>query len=53
LVSALTHPQVSAFPFSELAWRDHFGPAFNPLATAKRQYDPQTALTPGYELFNA
>jgi FAD/FMN-containing dehydrogenase len=42
---------VSAFPLSKGEWRDHFGPAFGPLDAAKRQYDPDAILTPGYEIF--
>jgi hypothetical protein len=42
---------VSALPLSKSEWRDHFGPAFGHLNTAKRQYDPGKSLTPGYEIF--
>ncbi|MEV5966999.1 FAD-binding protein [Kribbella sp. NPDC051952] len=42
---------VSAFPLSQHEWRDHFGPAFDQLDAAKRQYDPYAILNPGYDLF--
>jgi cytokinin dehydrogenase len=42
---------VSALPMSKGEWRDHFGPAFSQLDAAKQQYDPDTILTPGYEIF--
>jgi hypothetical protein len=42
---------VSALPFGGDDWRDHFGPVFGLLAGAKRRYDPQRILTPGYEVF--
>jgi cytokinin dehydrogenase len=41
---------VSALPMSTGEWRDHFGPAFGQLDAAKRQYDPDKILTPGYEI---
>ncbi len=42
---------VSAFPMSRDDWRRHFGSAFNRLSDAKRKFDPENVLTPGYELF--
>ena len=42
---------VSAFAMSKGEWRDHFGSAFGQLDAAKRQYDPDEVLTPGYEVF--
>jgi len=42
---------VSAFPMSRDDWRDHFGSNWLALADARRRYDPQGILTPGYELF--
>jgi len=46
------HPvPVSAFPMSKGEWRDHFGLAFGQLDAAKRRYDPDEVLTPGYEIF--
>jgi cytokinin dehydrogenase len=44
---------VSALPLSPADWRDHFGSAFGPLATANKEFDPGTILTPGYEVFPA
>jgi FAD/FMN-containing dehydrogenase len=44
---------VSAFPLSTGEWRDHFGSAFGLLDAAKRQYDPDEILTPGYEIFTS
>jgi len=32
-------------------WRAHFGAAFDGLAEAKREHDPDHVLTPGYEVF--
>ncbi|GCE41368.1 putative cytokinin oxidase [Rhodococcus wratislaviensis] len=42
---------VSAFPMSPEDWRRHFGPAFDRLREAKRTFDPEHVLTPGYEIF--
>jgi cytokinin dehydrogenase len=42
---------VSAFPLSRDEWRDHFGTEFDRLAAAKRTFDPDNTLTPGYEIF--
>jgi FAD/FMN-containing dehydrogenase len=42
---------VSAFPMSRDDWRTHFGLAWKPLREAKRRYDPEHILTPGYEVF--
>ena len=42
---------VSAFPMSRDDWRRHFGPAFQRLSDAKKTFDPQHVLTPGYEVF--
>ncbi|KAF0966488.1 FAD-binding protein [Rhodococcus sp. T7] len=42
---------VSAFPMSPEDWRRHFGPAFDRLREAKRTFDPDHVLTPGYEIF--
>lgn len=41
----------SALPMSPADWREHFGPAFDGLRTAKQAYDPDHVLTPGYEIF--
>ena len=32
-------------------WHAHFGPAFDRLRAAKQTFDPDTILTPGYEVF--
>jgi hypothetical protein len=29
-------------------WREHFGERFEPLAAARRRYDPNGIMTPGY-----
>jgi cytokinin dehydrogenase len=42
---------VSAFPMSHGDWRHHFGPAFDLLTEAKRKFDPDRVLTPGYRIF--
>lgn len=42
---------VSAFPMTQDDWRSHFGEAFGGVAEAKRTFDPQNVLTPGYEVF--
>ncbi|MEV0804271.1 FAD-binding protein [Kribbella sp. NPDC050281] len=42
---------VSALPLSKDEWRDHFGSAYGQLDAAKRQYDPNKILTPGYPIF--
>jgi FAD/FMN-containing dehydrogenase len=42
---------VSALPLSGRRWRDHFGPAFPRLEAAKRTFDPDHTLTPGYQVF--
>jgi cytokinin dehydrogenase len=43
---------VSAFPMSPGDWREHFGSAFGLLHDAKRKFDPDVILTPGYEIFS-
>ena len=42
---------VSAFPMTPEDWRSHFGSAFSPFAEAKKKFDPENVLTPGYEIF--
>jgi len=42
---------VSAFPMSRDDWRRHFGSAWERLRDAKRLFDPEDTLTPGYEVF--
>jgi FAD/FMN-containing dehydrogenase len=41
---------VSALPMSPDDWRTHFGPAWTRLAEARRRYDPNDLLTPGYNI---
>ena len=41
----------SALQMSSTDWRRHFGPAFERLHDARRTYDPDGLLTPGYEVF--
>jgi FAD/FMN-containing dehydrogenase len=42
---------VGALALSEAEWRAHLGPRFRALAAAKRAFDPERVLTPGYPLF--
>ncbi|HET6927283.1 MAG TPA: FAD-binding protein [Hyphomicrobiaceae bacterium] len=42
---------VGTVAMSREDWKDHFGPQWQPLADAKRRYDPRTMLAPGYNLF--
>lgn len=42
---------VSAFPMSGDDWKDHYGSSWSRLDEAKRRYDPNNLLTPGYNLF--
>jgi cytokinin dehydrogenase len=42
----------SALQMSSAHWRRHFGPAFDRLDDARRTYDPDGLLTPGYEVFS-
>ena len=42
---------VSALAMSREDWRAHFAEAFEPLRTAKQQFDPAHLLAPGYEVF--
>jgi cytokinin dehydrogenase len=42
---------VGVLPMSNQDWKDHFGPAWSDLREAKRRYDSQNILTPGYMLF--
>ena len=41
---------VSALPMSPDDWQRHFGPAWPRLRDARRKYDPNNLLTPGYNL---
>jgi cytokinin dehydrogenase len=43
---------VSAFPMTHADWKNHFGPEWATISAAKRKYDPDHILTPGYELFS-
>jgi cytokinin dehydrogenase len=42
---------VSAFPMSSGDWKEHFAASWPALAEARRRYDPDNVLTPGYEVF--
>src|SRR5262245_1649026 len=50
LAGGLQYP-VGAVAMSGADWKDHFGPQWQPLADAKRRYDPRNTLAPGYNLF--
>ena len=41
----------SAVPMSPEDWREHYGPAFDRFGAAKKEFDPDHVLTPGYEVF--
>jgi cytokinin dehydrogenase len=43
---------VSAFRMSPGDWREHFGSVFGLLRDAKRKFDPDVIMTPGYEIFS-
>jgi FAD/FMN-containing dehydrogenase len=34
--------------FTPEEWREHFGPAWEPFAAAKRRFDPDAILNPGF-----
>ena len=42
---------VSALPMSRADWRRHFASTFDRLREAKRRFDPDDVLTPGYAIF--
>ena len=42
---------VSAFPMSSEDWKLHFATRWPAFAEARRRYDPDNVLTPGYEVF--
>jgi FAD/FMN-containing dehydrogenase len=42
---------VGACPMSPDDWTDHFGPKWPLLREARRRYDPDNLLTPGYNIF--
>jgi cytokinin dehydrogenase len=46
-----TQYPVSALPMTADDWHAHFGPAFDRLRAAKLTFDPDTVLTPGYQVF--
>lgn len=46
-----THYPVGSIPFSRADWREHFGPAWPGLESAKRTYDPRGILVPGQGIF--
>jgi FAD/FMN-containing dehydrogenase len=41
----------NALPMTPQDWQEHFGAAWPQLASAKRQYDPQSILAPGQGIF--
>ncbi len=46
-----THYTISALRRTPGDWKQHFGPAWNDFAAAKRRYDPESILTPGPGIF--
>jgi hypothetical protein len=42
---------VGALPLSPDDWKEHFGPRGALMHAAKRRYDPDQLLTPGYDVF--
>ncbi|MGW3667650.1 FAD-binding protein [Streptomyces sp. NPDC005141] len=46
-----THYPVGSVPFGAADWREHFGPAWRRLATARHIYDPRGILVPGQGIF--
>jgi len=42
---------ISAIPFSEHDWQQHFHPVWGQLVSAKRHFDPDNVLTPGPGIF--
>jgi hypothetical protein len=42
---------VSAVPMTRGDWHGHIGPEFERFRAAKRAFDPDAVLTPGYEVF--
>jgi hypothetical protein len=50
VAGGLQYP-VGAVAMSSEDWKDHFGAQWQPLAAAKRRYDPRNTLAPGYNLF--
>ncbi|MEU4171944.1 FAD-binding protein [Streptomyces sp. NPDC026665] len=46
-----THYPVGSVPFGAADWREHFGPAYRRLASARHTYDPRGILVPGQGIF--
>ncbi len=46
-----TRYAIDAIPFSKKDWKQHFGPVWGQLLSAKRRYDPDNVLTPGQGIF--
>ncbi|MEW2162844.1 FAD-binding protein [Streptomyces sp. NPDC007084] len=46
-----THYPVGSVPFGPADWREHFGPEWRRLATARHTYDPRGVLVPGQNVF--
>ena len=42
---------ISAVPLSRLDWRQHYGPQWDTLVSAKRRYDPHGVLASGPDIF--
>jgi len=42
---------VTAMAMSKEDWKNHFGPSYQLLSSAKTKYDPQHIFAPGYEVF--
>jgi FAD/FMN-containing dehydrogenase len=42
---------ISAIPFSQHDWQQHFQPVWGQLVSAKRHFDPDNVLTPGPGIF--
>lgn len=49
-VGGVQYP-VGALPMASEDWKAHFGSRWPPLHEARRRYDPNNSLTPGYNLF--
>ncbi|MFF1448136.1 FAD-binding protein [Streptomyces sp. NPDC058274] len=46
-----TQYPVGSIPFDRADWREHFGPTWRRLATARNTYDPRGVLVPGQGIF--
>lgn len=51
-LGGLEYP-IGSIPMTTLDWREHFGPQWQFLATARHRYDPQGILTPGQGIFTS